>query len=246
MAKALEDFEIATAARNRASAAKGFTDQDRVELTEIADMIAQRDFGHALRKCETVGGAESMIAAAIIERDTARTAKRAAPVYSPEIVARKLSAKSAFGKAETVAGKRIAHADAGIRRAAHLKLLGGNLAEFNADMEAWHATTDLRVAGRNPDKGDKKLKRAMRSAEPVEDATDFNLAMGRKTVADNVAAKFKPKAKGDSKSENPYQWPSDKPGRLEAIAKIMGRMPTKFVAELATAAGCSVSGAKLR
>jgi hypothetical protein len=230
-----EDNDPATAALKIAKAADGFTDADRAELVELAATISKRDFGSGIAK-QPRGTVESLISLAIRERGDERAKRAAAPKWSDDVLKLKLAAKNTFGK------RAVAEGNPAARRGDFIKAWG--IETYNVQMKAWGCTTDVRVPGQNPDRGNKKLKRALRALNPIEEATDFNINMGRQTEKPRDAAKQKDRS-GDAKSTYPYAWPQDHPGRIAAIAKVMGRMPTKFVAELARAASCSVSGYKL-
>lgn len=227
-----ETLDPAIAALAICTPARGFTDADRDEIAALAAEISKRDFDCGIAK-QPPGTVRSLIAIAEREREAEHARKAAAPEWKPEVLKLKLAARNTFSK------RAVAEGNPAMKRAAFVKEFG--LDAYTAEMARWGCTADVRVPGKNPDKGNKSLKKALRALDPIEEATDFNVMMGRK-----VAPPVKPKGKsGDSKSENPYRWPEDHPGRLAAIAKVMGRMPTKFVAELAKAANCSISGTPL-
>jgi len=209
---------------------RGYDEAKRASVVERAKELARADGGGiALLPRVSV---DSLIAQAMRELEDEAKRKAAPKRWTDQELDFIRDSKNTFSKKAVAAGSPAA------ARAAFIKKHG--LEAYKVERIKWGATADVRQPGTLKPYKIKGLKAALRGV--LFEDTGFNRAM---YGSENVVANGVEKSNGaqpDSKSTNPYKWPVDHPGRLAAIAKVMARMPTKFVNELAAAGHCEISG----
>jgi hypothetical protein len=157
------------------------------ELTRAKAMAAGG--GIAQLYTDSKSSAESLIGEAYREVTAKAKLKGAAQFTDTEIEYMR-DAKATFGK------KAVLAQNPGQRRNDFHKKYGDE--KFQATKKLFNATDDVRVAGTNPWKGNKAVRRALKG-EKLE-ATEFNMAMNPGQVARPKPAKLT----ADQKSSNPF------------------------------------------
>ena len=193
------------------------------ELTRAKAMAAGG--GIAQLYTDSKSSAESLITETYGEVSAKAKLKGAAQFTDAEIEYIR-DAKATFGK------KAVLAQNPGQRRNDFHKKYGDE--KFQATKKLFNATDDVRVAGTNPWRGNKAVKRALKGEKLV--SSEFNLAMHPDQIARPKPAKLSP----EQKSSNPFlaqNW------NLTAQSRLY-RLDPGLCASMAARAGIKIGATK--